>query len=61
MYRPRSAGAVPANPERHISPPVDFLFQESLPYTYIPLRQNVSARISLYDILSQADPGRYFT
>ena len=30
-----------------VSPPVDFLFQESLLYTSIPLRRNVSARISL--------------
>ena len=36
-----------ANPDRHISPPVDFLFQESLLYTSIPLRRNVSARISM--------------
>ena len=32
---------------RQISPPVDFPFQESLLYTSIPLRRNVSAQISL--------------
>ena len=36
-----------ANPDRHFSHPVDFLFQESLLYTSIHLRRNVSARISL--------------
>ena len=36
-----------ANPDRHLSPPVDFLFQEALLYTSIPLRRNVSALISL--------------
>ena len=35
-----------ANPDRHFLP-LFFLFQESLLYTYIPLRWNVSARISL--------------
>ena len=35
------------NPDRHFLPPVDFLFQESLLYTSISLRRNVSARISL--------------
>ena len=39
--------AAQANPDRHFSPPVDFLFQESLLYTSIPLIQNVSARINL--------------
>ena len=39
--------AAQANPDRHFSPPVDFLFQESLLYTSIPLRRYVSARISL--------------
>ena len=39
--------AAQANPDSHFSPPVDFLFQESLLYTSIPLRRNVSARISL--------------
>ena len=36
-----------ANTDRHFLPPVDFLFQESLLYTSIPLERNVSARISL--------------
>ena len=36
-----------ANPVRHYSLPVDFLFQESLLYTSILLRRNVSTRISL--------------
>ena len=35
------------NPDRHFLPPVDCLFQESLLYTFIPRRSNVSARISL--------------
>ena len=35
------------NPDICFSPPVDFLFQESLLYTSILLRRNVSARISL--------------
>ena len=39
--------AVQAFPKRHYSPPVDFLFQELLIYTSIPLRQNVSNWISL--------------
>ena len=39
-----------ANPQRRLSPPVEFLFQESLLYSYYPLRRNVSA-----------DPGRYIT
>ena len=39
--------AAHANPDKHFSPPVDFLFQESLLYTSIPLRWNVSARTSL--------------
>ena len=39
--------AAQANPDRDFSPPVDFLFQESLLYTSIPLRRNVSARISM--------------
>ena len=34
-------------PDRHFSPPVDFLFKESLLYISIPLRLNVSARMSL--------------
>ena len=36
-----------AYPDRHFPPPVDFLFQESLVYTSILLRRNVSAWISL--------------
>ena len=39
--------AAQGNPDRHFSPAVDFLFQESLQYISIPLRRNVSARISL--------------
>ena len=39
--------AAQAYPDRHCSPPVDFLFQESLLYTSITLSRNVSARISL--------------
>ena len=39
-----------ANPDIHLSPPVDFRFQESLIYTSIPLRQNVSARIILCEL-----------
>ena len=39
--------AVQAYPERHFSPPVDILFQESLLNTSNSLRRNVSARISL--------------
>ena len=35
--------ATQAYPDRHFSPPVDFLFQESLLYTSIPLRRDVSA------------------
>ena len=33
--------------DTYFSPPVDFLFQESLLYTFIHLRRNVSARISV--------------
>ena len=43
----QSKHAAQANPDKHISPSVDFLLQESLLYTYIPLRLDVSARISL--------------
>ena len=39
--------AAQAYPYGHFSLPVDFLFQESLLYTSIPRRRNVSARISL--------------
>ena len=39
--------AAQANPDRHFSSPVDFLFQESLLYTSIPLSRNVSVCISL--------------
>ena len=42
--------AAEANPNRHFSPPVYFLFQETLLYTSIPLRRNVSARISLREL-----------
>ena len=34
--------AAQANPDRHISVPVDCLFQESLRYTSIPLIRNMS-------------------
>ena len=33
--------AAQANPDRHCSPPVDFLFQETLLYNSISLRRNV--------------------
>ena len=36
-----------ANPDRYFSPSMDFLFQESLLYTSILLRRNVSARICM--------------
>ena len=36
-----------ANPDGQFSPPVDFLFQESLLYISTSLKRNVSARISL--------------
>ena len=39
--------AAQANPDRHCSPPVDFLFQESLLYTSIPQRRNLSVRNSM--------------
>ena len=39
--------AAQANPDIRCSPPVDFLFQESLLYTSFPLRRNVSAMIIL--------------
>ena len=39
--------SMPRRQTRTGQTPVDFLFQESLLYTYIPLRRNVSARISL--------------
>ena len=39
--------AAQANPEIHCSSRVDFLFQESLLYTSIPMIRNVSTRISL--------------
>ena len=39
--------AAEAYPDEHISPPIEFPFQESLLCAYIPLRRNVSARISL--------------
>ena len=39
--------AAQAIPDRHFSPYVEFLFQESLLYTYILLRRNMSARLSL--------------
>ena len=35
--------ATQAYPDRHFSAPVDFLFQELLLYTSIPLRRNESA------------------
>ena len=39
--------AAQAYPDRHFSPSVDFLFEESLLYTSIPLRREVSVWISL--------------
>ena len=39
--------AAQANSSRHFSPPVNFLFHESLLNTSIPLRREVSARIIL--------------
>ena len=39
--------AARANPDRHFSTLVDFLFQESLLYTSISQRRNVSTRITL--------------
>ena len=39
--------AAQAYPDRHLSPPVDFLFQEALLFTSIPLIRNVSSRIRL--------------
>ena len=39
--------AAQADSDTHFSPPVNFLFQESLLYTSITLRRNVSARIIL--------------
>ena len=39
--------AAQANPDRHFSTSVDFLFQESLLFTSIPMRRNVSAWISM--------------
>ena len=47
-YRPdHPKHAAQAYPDIHFSPPVDLLFLESLLYTSIPLRRNMSARISL--------------
>ena len=43
----QSKHAARANPDRHFSSPVNFPFQEALLYTYIPLRRNVSTKISL--------------
>ena len=50
--------AAQANPDILFSPSVDVLFQESLLYTSIALRRNVSARISLHE-LRRFDLGRY--
>ena len=47
-YQPKHAAQ--ANPDRQFSPPVDFLFQDSLLLTSIPLWRNVSARISLHEL-----------
>ena len=47
IYPDQHKHAAQANPDRNFSPPVDFLFQESLLYTSIPMRRNASARISL--------------
>ena len=43
--------AAQANPDRHFSSPVDFMYQEPLLYTSIPLRRNLSTRISLRGLL----------
>ena len=43
----QSKHAAQANPDRYCSPSVSFLFQESLLYTFISQRRNVSARICL--------------
>ena len=43
----RTSLSMPHNPNRHFLPSVNVLFQESLLYTSIQLRRNVSARISL--------------
>ena len=42
--------AAQSNPNRLFSPPVDLLFHVSLLYTSIPLRRNVSARVSLHGL-----------
>ena len=39
-------------PDRQFQLPLDFLFQESLLYTSIPLRRDVSAQISLHGLRS---------
>ena len=44
--------AAQAYPDIHFSPPVDFLFQETLLHTSTPLRWNVSARIGLRGLCS---------
>ena len=50
-YRPEQPKhAEQVYPNRLFSPPVDFLFQESLRNTSILLRRNVSARISLREL-----------
>ena len=45
--------AAQANPGRHVFPPVEFLFQESIFYTsiYPPETRNVSARMSLHRLI----------
>ena len=45
--------AAQANPDRHLSPPLGFLFQESLIYTSIPLRRNMTADLGRYITQSQ--------
>ena len=50
-YRPdHPKHAAQAYPDKHFSPAVDFLFQESLLYTFIPLTRNTSPRISLHGL-----------
>ena len=53
--------AARAYPNRHFSPPVCFLFQESLLYTSIPLSRNVPARISLNGLRITQRPYCWFS
>ena len=47
-YQPKYSAQ--ANPGRHFSPPVDFLFHDSLLYPSIHLRRNVSTWNSLHGL-----------